>query len=168
MYFAVAKTIATAFFSSRLDYCNSLYHKIALKDILKLQRVQNCLARVFTRSSLSLFSHSVPLLKSLHWLPVRYRIFIKICTITYQALSSKQPTYLHSLLTPARQPRQLRSSISSLLFVPSVKTNVGIRAVSVVVPTLWKSVPVSVKSVGNITTFRRKLKIHLFKPAYPP
>ena len=40
MYFAVAQTIAIAVISSRLDYCNSLYHNIAIKDILKLQRVQ--------------------------------------------------------------------------------------------------------------------------------
>ena len=37
---AVAKTISSALVSSRLDYCNSRYHNIALNDILKLQRVQ--------------------------------------------------------------------------------------------------------------------------------
>ena len=47
---SVAKTIATALVTSRLDYCNSLFHNIAIKDITKLQRVQNCLARVVTRS----------------------------------------------------------------------------------------------------------------------
>ena len=108
MSLSVAKTIATPLVSSILDYCNSLLHNIAIKDITKLQRVQNCLARVVTRSPR--FSRSVSLLKSLHWLPVRYRIIFKICTITYQALSTKQPAYLHSMLTPARQPRQLRSS----------------------------------------------------------
>ena len=71
------------------------------------------------------FFHSVPLLKSLHWLPVRYRIIFKICTITYQPLSSKQPAYLHSVFTPARQPRQLQLSGSNLLSVPRVKTNAG-------------------------------------------
>ena len=73
---SVAKTIATSFVSSRLDYCNSLYHNIALKDVMKLQRVQNCLSRVVTKSPN--FSHSVPLLKSLHWLPIRHRIIFKI------------------------------------------------------------------------------------------
>ena len=67
MSFAADKTMATALVRSRLDYCNSLYHNIALKDILKLHRVQNCLARVVTRSPR--FSHSL-LLKSLHWLLV--------------------------------------------------------------------------------------------------
>ena len=81
MSFAVAKTIATALVSSRLDYCNSLYHNIGLNDILKLLRVQNCLSRVVTLSPH--FSHSVLLLKSLHCLPIRYRIIFKICAITY-------------------------------------------------------------------------------------
>ena len=129
---SVAKTIATALVSSRLDYCNSLLHNIAIKDITKLQRVQNCLARVITRYPR--FSRLVPLLKSLHWLPVRYSIIFKICTITYQALSTKQPAYLYSMLTPARQPRQLRSSGSGLLSVPRVKTNAGTRAFSVAAP----------------------------------
>ena len=126
------KTISTALIRCKLDCCNSLYHSIALKVILKLQRVQHYLERIVARSPH--FAHSLPLLKSLYWLPVRYRIIFKICTITYQTLSSQQPAYIHSLLTPARQPRQLRSS--NLLLVSSVKTNVGTRAFSVAAPTL--------------------------------
>ena len=109
----VAKTIATALVTSILDYCNSLLYNTANKDIAILQRVQNCLARVVTRSPR--FSRSVPLLKSLHWLPVHYRIIFKICTIAYQALSSIQPAYLNSMLTPARNSRQLRSTSSNPL-----------------------------------------------------
>ncbi|MEG7521965.1 MAG: hypothetical protein M3H12_02550, partial [Chromatiales bacterium] len=123
---SVAKTIATALVSSGLDYCNSLLYNIAGKDITKVQRVQNCLARVVTRSPR--FFRSVPLLKSLHWLPVRYRIIFKICTIAYPALSFKQPAYLHSMLNPARNPRQLWSTSCNLLFIPRVKTNAGTRA----------------------------------------
>ena len=82
----VAITIATAVITSRLDYCNSLLCSITSKDILKLQLVQNCLTGVVTRSPR--FSHSVPLLKSLHWLPVQSRITFKLCTIAYQTLSS--------------------------------------------------------------------------------
>ena len=163
---SVAKTIATALVSSRLDYCNSLLYNTANKDIAKLQRVQNCLARVVTRSPR--FSRSVPLLKSLHWLPVHYRIIFKICTITYQALSSTQPAYLNSMLTPARNSRQLRSTSSNPLYIPRVKTKAETRAFSVAAPTVWNSLPASVKSQGNIVSFRRHLKTYLFNAAYPP
>ena len=165
MSLSVAKTIATPLVSSRFDYCNSILHNIAIKDITKL-RVQNCLARVVTRSPR--FSRSVPLIKSLHWLPVRYRNIFKFCTITYQALSSKQPAYLHSMLTQARQPRQLRSSYSDLLSVPRVNTTAGTRAFSVATPTLWNSLTDRVKSAGNIISFRRHLKSYLFNIAYTP
>ena len=50
MHIDVAKTIATILASSRLDYCNLLYHNIALNDILTLQRVQHCLTRVVTKN----------------------------------------------------------------------------------------------------------------------
>ena len=45
MHFFVAKTIATALVNSTLDYCNSIKHNIVFKEILKLQRVQNCLEK---------------------------------------------------------------------------------------------------------------------------
>ena len=155
---SVAKTIATALVTSRLDYCNSLLYNTANKDIAKLQRVQNCLARVVTRSPR--FSCSVPLLKSLH-----YRIIFKICTIVYQALSYTQPAYLNFMLTPARNSRQLRSTSSNPLYIPRVKTNAGTRAFSVVAPTVYNSLH---ESEGNIVSFRRRLKTYLFNAAYPP
>ena len=43
---SVDKTIAKALVSSRLDYCNSLLYNTANKDLAKLHRVQNYLARV--------------------------------------------------------------------------------------------------------------------------
>jgi len=65
-----------------LSYCNSLLYNIASKNIQKFQCVQQCLARVVTRSPR--FSHSVPLLKPLHWLPVQFRIIFKLLTIAYE------------------------------------------------------------------------------------
>ena len=139
------------------------------KKIFSLHLETSTCAKLCSKGSYrsSHFSRSVPLLKSLQWLPVQYRIVFKICIITYQALSSKQPAFSHSLLTPAKRPRQLRSSNYNLLFVPSVKTNVGTSDFSVAAPTLWNSLPVSVKSVGNIATFRRKLNTNLHNsPTY--
>ena len=78
------------------DYCNSLLSGIAETDIAKLQRILNRLARVVTKSPP--FTCSVPLLRSLRWLPVKYRVHFKICLLTYGALHEEQPVYLRSLM----------------------------------------------------------------------
>ena len=61
----LAKPIAVALVSSKLDYCNSLFHNMPEKDIARLQRVQNCLAKVVTNAPR--FSRSVPILKRLQF-----------------------------------------------------------------------------------------------------
>lgn len=81
--------LANALVSSRLDYCNSLLFGMTKVNLLKLQRVQNYLARVVTGTHK--YDHITPVLKSLHWLPVEQRINFKIGVITYKTLHSGQP-----------------------------------------------------------------------------
>ena len=50
---ALAKQVAVALVTSKLDYCNSLLHRIPAKDLQKLQRVQNCLVSKYHVSELS-------------------------------------------------------------------------------------------------------------------
>ena len=45
----LAKQIAVAMVSSKLDYCNSLFYITPENDIARLQHVQNCLAKVVPR-----------------------------------------------------------------------------------------------------------------------
>ena len=163
---STAKTISNALISSRLDYCNSLINNIAKQDLSKLQRVQNCLARVILRAPR--FSPSLPLLKQLHWLPVNYRIKFKLCTLTFRALAIHQPPYLASLLHFSNIPRQLRSSTSKQLSIPRTKLNLGKRAFSVAAPIIWNELPTTLKSCESLASFRKNLKTYLFKIAFPP
>ena len=91
--FDSAKLLAHVLVSSRLDYCNSLLFGIADKEIIQLQCIPNSLARVVTEKPL--LSRSVPLLRSLHWLPVKFRIEFKTCLLTYKALKIN-PTFKSS------------------------------------------------------------------------
>ena len=141
---STAKTISMALISSCLDYCNSLLNNIAKRDLAKLQRVQNCLARVVLRANR--FSPSLPLLKQLHWLPVSYRFDFKLSTLTYHALFTQQPPYLASLLHLSNIPRQLRSSISQQLIVPKQKLTLDKRAFSVAAPMVWNELPITLKT----------------------
>ena len=161
-----AKCLATALVTTRLDYCNSLLRGIADKDLLKLQRVQNCLARIVTKSGR--FAPSLPLRRSLHWLPVSFRIEFKIGVLTYKALSTEQPAYLSSLLCKTIPSRTLRSNKGLLLSLPRTKTKSGTRAFSSAAPAVWNKLPLSVRSCATLLSFRKHLKTHLFNLAFPP
>ena len=118
-----AKLLTNSLVCSRHDFCNSLLSGMADTDLVQLHRVQNRLAHVVTKSSP--FTSSVPLLRSLHWLPVKFRIDFKICLLTYETLSEKQLVYLHSLLATPLPSRSPRSNKGITLSVPRVKTNAG-------------------------------------------
>ena len=156
---SVAKTIATSLIGSKLDYCNSVLFNVTEKEISKLQGVHNCLARVVIKSPR--FCHITPL-KSLHWLPVRYRIKFKLCYLTYQALTSGQPVYIRNMLQPSRKVRTLRSSDLDQLNVPRVRTAVGSRAFSVAAPRPWNELPLEIRSAKTRISFRKKLKTYFF------
>ena len=157
-----AKLLVNALVSSRLDYCNSRLSGIAETDLTKLQRVLNRLACVVTKSPP--FTRSVPLLRSLHWLPVNYRVHFKICLLTYKALHEEQPVYLRSLIAISLPSCSLRSNRGITLSIPRIKTNSGARAFSSCVSSLWNNLPLSVRSA----TSRRRLKTYLFDLASPP
>ncbi len=76
-----AEKLVHAFMTSRLDYCNAPLGGCPASSINKLQIVQNAAARVHTRSRK--YDHITPILQSLHWLPIRFRISYKILLLTY-------------------------------------------------------------------------------------
>ena len=131
-------------------------------------RVQNQLARLVTKSPP--FTRSIPLLCSLHWLPVRFRILFKINLLIYKTLCEKQPVYLHSMLAASIPSRSLRSNNDNSLSVPRVKTNTGDRNFHSCAPSLWNNLRclLSVRSASLNATFKKYLKTHLFDLAFPP
>ena len=135
-------------------------------DLAQLQCVQNQLARLVTKSPP--FTRSIPLLRSLHWLPVRFRILFKNHLLTYKTLCEKQPVYLHSMFATSISSHSLRSNNDNSLWVPRVKTNTGARAFHSCAPSLWNNLPLSVRSATSVAIFKKYLKTHLFDLAFPP
>ncbi len=102
-----AEKLVHAFMTSRLDYCNALLGGCPASSINKLQIVQNAAARVLTRSRK--YDHITPILQSLHWLPIKFRISYKILLLAYKALNDLAPAYLTNLLSRYNPTRSLRN-----------------------------------------------------------
>ena len=157
------KTLVQAFISCRLDYCNSLFYGMTDTQFNRLQSVQNAAARLVTGTARR--DSCQPVLRHLHWLPVRQRVTFKLATLVYQALHEQLPAYLSDdcQFISSTSRRQLRSSITNTCFVPRSHSSFGDRSFSIAGPTLWNSLPLSLRSPDiGFVAFKRLLKTHLF------
>lgn len=94
--FDLATWIYTIVISS-LDYCDVLSIGLHSTSTWKLQVVQNMM-------------HSIPILQTLHWLPLSYQTQFKVFVVTYQALHSFNPSYLWNWLSRCDLPKSFTHS----------------------------------------------------------
>ena len=156
--------IIHAFITSRLDNGNSLLYKLPSNQLSRLQKIQNTAARILTLSKRS--CHITPILKELHWLPVRYRIIFKIVLYVYKSIHNIAPEYISELLQMHNPTRTLRSS--DKLLVKELKSNHswGDRSFCTAAPQLWNQLPYGLKTSCSITSFKKGLKTYLMQCAY--
>ncbi|XP_066016040.1 uncharacterized protein [Pocillopora verrucosa] len=159
------KTLVHAYVTCRLDNCNSLLLGSPDYIIQKLQRVQNCTARLVAGQPRA--AHIRPVLKELHWLPVERRITFKVLLLTFKALNNPAPPYLSQLIVPYNPTRNRRSAGKHLLEVPNVRLkSYGDRAFSVAAPKQWNDIPLDIKLSGSVDVFKSRLKTYLFRLAF--
>ena len=160
-----AKTLIQAMVTSRLDYGNSLLAGLPDSQIQRLQKVQNCAARIITFTKRH--EHITPVLEHLHWLPVKYRIEHNVLTHTYKALHNEAPSYISDLVQKYTPSRSLRSENQLLLQTPRTHTcTYGDRSFSAIAPTLWNNLPNNIRTAGSVTSFKRCLKTYYFRIAF--
>jgi len=152
-----------AFITSRLDWCNALYYGISDELMRRLQSVQNAAARLITGTRRC--DHISPVLRQLHWLPVRQRVNYKIATLVHRSLSGHVPSYLADdcrLVTDAGV-RRLRSADTRILVVCRTQNSFGDRTFAAAAPRLWNSLPSDIRQPDmSYGLFRRSLKTFLF------
>ena len=159
-----AATIIHALITSRIDNGNSLLTGISEHLLRKLQLAQNAAACILTKTKK--FEHITPVLKELHWLPVRERIQFKLLVLTWKSLNGIAPQYLSNLLVPYKPIRAHRSSDKHLLVVPRTLSLLGDRAFSAIAPSLWNSLPLDIRCCDFFQSFKNLLKTHLYNKAY--
>ena len=103
----VANTVACAIVGARLDCCNSILYGTSKYNISRLQRLQNTLARVVTRTKK--FDHITPVLRRLHWLPIQCRIEYKVAMLALKIWEPGQLSYLSHAVQTQRSHSQSAS-----------------------------------------------------------
>ena len=158
-----AKTLVQAFMSCRLDYCNALRYGISDSLFKRLQSIQNAAARFLTGASRH--ENISPVLRSLHWLPVKQRVDYKLASIVYKSLRGQAPSYLVDdcqLIADSGHP-QLCSAHANVVNVPRTNTRLGDTSSSVAGPRIRNSLPASLRQRDiEFGHFKRLSKVFMF------
>ena len=88
----VCITLILGLVMSHLDYVKSPSISLPALEINKMQRVQNAAAKFVL--NLKRMDSSTEALKTLHWLPIKFRIQFKILLLVYKCLNGQAPSYL--------------------------------------------------------------------------
>ena len=164
-------SVANAFVSSRLDYCNSLFRSLSKVNLHRLQSIQNSAARIVT--NLCKYTRITPILRKLHWLPIQFRSEFKLATLVYKFIHIGFPKYFspHTTLLPHYYCSQ---SVANFLNVPKFQPTIHKStkqfgfSFAFDAPTVWNSLPEDIRASPTIASFRKKLKTYLYAKAYPP
>ena len=165
------RALATAFVASRIDYCNGVLYGVAKGEVQRLQMVLNAAARLVVGTGK--FSHVTPILRDvLHWLPVQYRISYKIAILARDCIHGIGPANFGDVCAPvtaAPGRTNLRSATRGDLVIPQTRSKLGERSFRISAPTVWNSLPDSLKHFATSReNFRKELKTYLFRKAYAP
>ena len=109
--------------------------------------------------------HVTPFLRELGWLKVNKKYECELGVMTYNTIKGNVPTYLFHLpyvsdmsTVPTRQQHQLH--------VPKTRTSTGARSMFVAAPTLWNSLPLSIRNAQTLPSFKKHLHQYLFSDQF--
>ena len=110
--------------------------------------------------------HITPVLRELHWLPVRQRVDFKLALLVFKALHDLTAPYpaddCQLIISNASRCR-LQSADIDTCVVPRTNTRLGDRNFAVTGPHLWNSLPAELRQPDiELEEFRRLLKMFLF------
>ncbi len=155
---------SSCLYHQQVDYCNGLLTCLSKKTIRQLQLIQNAAARILTRTRQS--EHITPVLRSLHWLPVTFRIDFKVLLLVQKSLNGLGPKYMPHMLTEYKSNRPLRSVVLSQLEILGVHTKQGESGFSYNAARSWNQLPEEIRCAKTLVTFKSSLKTHLFSCAF--
>ena len=161
-------SVANAFVSSRLDYCNSLFRSLSKFNLHKLQSIQNSAARIVTNSSK--YTRITPVLGKLHWLPIQFHSEFKLATLVYKFIHTG---FIHLSTYCTTYKTRRSQSVANFLNVPKFQPKIHKStkqfgfSFAFDAPIVWNSLPEDICASPTIASFRKKLKTYLYAKAYP-
>ena len=130
-------SIYYAFIQPFIDYCILIWGSTSCTNIQQIQKFQNRSARIITK----LYGYDLSglsIVKMLGWLNVKQRY----------------DRYLSDNLVQLDDIQQRDTQLTGQLHVPSKRTSLFSKSFSVYGPSLWNSLPISLRFIQDINEFK--------------
>ena len=155
---------------SILDYGNASYGGLTATQLNTLQKVQNSSARfIYGLYGKERQRHISPYLRKLHFLPVYYRIRFKIASMVFKSVNNIGPGYISDMISISTEKSHgIRKNDDCFLLCkpPAPRYNKTNGAFSLSAPEVWNALPYGIRSLNNLTIFKKALKTHYFQQAF--
>ena len=114
--------------------------------------------------------HITPYLKKLHFLPISFRIKFKICLVSFKVYNNMAPNYLKKdfkLFRPqtniSLRPGAGRDEcMFNVTVLPHRKDTI-----LQIFKEEWNRLPLELRQLNSLQIFKRRLKHHFFRKAFP-
>ena len=143
-----------------IDYALTIWGNTTLKNLAKVQRIQNYAARIITGEFDYINVRGVDLVKKLGWMSVKQRFDYFCLLLMFKCIHGLAPDYLtcNIIMECEVSSRTTRSTNSSNLYVPYVDNEIVTKTLMYTGAKLWNSLPSHLKDLTSIDVFKCKLK----------
>ena len=151
---------------SKMDYCNSLLLETADYKFNKLQKLQNIGCRKIF--GVHKYDHLSDCMKDLHWLKIKQHIQYKTAVLTYKYINKTAPKYLQDLIMmQAPRPNMCSEANGKLPILCANTSQARDSSFTMQAPHNWNALPGAIRKAATLDLFKKQIKTHLFREAYP-
>ena len=137
-------------------YCCPVWCNCGETSLTKLQKLQNCAARIVTGSRYD--QSALPLIRALEWPTVREILDLETLKMVFKSLIGDAPSYMSDMLTRVSEKtsRVLRISDKNLR-TPMLRTSAGQGCFSFRGASLWNGLQNELKGAPTLRKFQEGL-----------
>ena len=107
-------------------------------------------------------------MKDLHWLKFKQHIQYKTAVLTYNCINKTTPIYLQDLIMiQAPRPYMHSEANAKLPILHDNTSQVRDSSFTMQAPGIWNALPGDIRKAASLDLFKKQLKTHLFREAYP-
>ncbi len=140
---------------SLINYCIVIWGTTNETLLHNVQKLQNFAAKVAVGCTRK-YDHVTPFIKELKWLKIKEKHTLDKCTTVYKAVNNCYPDWYLKFPTVREHTTSNTRQLNNL-YVGRARTDSGARAITILGPKLWNTLPTNVINSESLYAFKSRL-----------